>query len=389
MVAILSIVTLVSLGIACWFYLKNRRAQVSTPHKPARKTSKKKIKKKIENAILDCLSDAALLVDAQSIILKANQAAHDLLHSKLIGGNINLFLRHPNVIEALEQAIANKDSVECEITNLEGRRTFALRASPYSDGLFVIIRDVTRERDSDKLRVDFVANAGHELRTPLTSILGFIETLQGVAGESPDLRNRFLKIADLEAHRMEQLIDDLLSLSKIELDRYRRPEGEINLPLAIDNAVELVNLSGERDGHIVKDLPKDLPSVVADFSQIVQVLQNLIDNALKYGNREGSVTVSARLIPELPQQAVKREAVEVVVKDQGEGIAPEHLPRLTERFYRVDAARSRSAGGTGLGLAIVKHIIERHHGTLAITSTIGNGTQVKFTLPAAAPATSR
>ena len=230
------------------------------------------------------------------------------------------------------------------------------------------------------MRVDFVANASHELRTPLATLSGFIETLQGPAAEDEPARRRFLDIMAREAGRMSRLIDDLLSLSRIELDKHVRPVSVLDLEGIIADVGKTLAMrldADERQLLIEEQLP--LPQVIADRDQILQVLHNLISNALKYGRSGTPITVSAVSDHHPGGPAVVR----LSVSDMSEGISAEHLPRLTERFYRVDSLRSRKMGGTGLGLAIVKHIVERHRGRLEIESRPGEGTTVSFTLPQA------
>jgi two-component system phosphate regulon sensor histidine kinase PhoR len=246
------------------------------------------------------------------------------------------------------------------------------------DRLFLLLSDISAARLAERMRVDFVANASHELRTPLATIMGFVETLQGPAVEDEPARRRFLEIMAREAGRMTRLIDDLLSLSRIELDKYVRPTTPIALPPLLADVGKTLAMRLETDQRLLSiEAPDDLPRVVADRDQILQVLHNLVSNALKYGRTGTPILLRAERI-DRPQPMVR-----VSVTDQGEGIALEHLPRLTERFYRVDNSRSRSLGGTGLGLAIVKHIVERHRGELTIDSREGVGTTVAFTMPQA------
>jgi two-component system phosphate regulon sensor histidine kinase PhoR len=225
------------------------------------------------------------------------------------------------------------------------------------------------------MRADFVANASHELRTPLASLLGFIETLEDEkAGGDPALRNRFLGVMAGEAQRMQRLVADLLSLSRIESEKYRLPADTVDLAALIASvADELRQTDPKRGADIALHIAKVLPTVTGDRAQLSQLLHNLVGNAMKYGRAGTAVTI--RLVADAPG------TLTLTVSDQGEGIAPEHLPRLTERFYRVDSGRSRALGGTGLGLAIVKHIVERHRGRLAIASTPGEGTTMTVLLP--------
>jgi two-component system phosphate regulon sensor histidine kinase PhoR len=224
------------------------------------------------------------------------------------------------------------------------------------------------------MRVDFVANASHELRTPLASILGYVETLSDEAGEDPALRQRFLRVVLDEAHRMQRLVEDLMSLSRIEAEKYRSPSAPVDLiDLVCQARDELAVGHAARDRAIEIAAEAPLPPVAGDRVQLSQMIHNLVGNALKYGAPGTPVSIIVAL--DGPR------AIRLTVTDQGEGIAPEHLPRLTERFYRVDPGRSRSLGGTGLGLAIVKHIVERHRGRLDIASVVGKGTRVTVTLP--------
>lgn len=312
----------------------------------------------------------------------ANSAARSLLGERVVGSDIRLTVRHPALLDAVDQVIAEGASDEREITGLGigglggGNRSFRLRALADDDGrCIVLLDDVTQAKATERMRVDFVANASHELRTPLATLTGFIETLQGPAAEDEPARQRFLTIMAQEADRMRRLIDDLMSLSRIELDKFIRP----NQPLALTGiAAEVARTLAMRldadQRQLLIEEPASLPNVMADRDQVLQVLHNLVSNALKYGRSGTPITVS---------MAPAGDMVRISVRDIGEGIAPEHLPRLTERFYRVDSQRSRTMGGTGLGLAIVKHIVERHRGRLEIDSHQGEGTVVSFSLPVA------
>jgi two-component system phosphate regulon sensor histidine kinase PhoR len=243
------------------------------------------------------------------------------------------------------------------------------------DGTRVVyLVDQTGNYATERMRVDFVANASHELRTPLASILGYVETLSDEAGEDPALRQRFLRVVLDEAHRMQRLVEDLMSLSRIEAEKYRSPSAPVDLiDLVCQARDELAVGHAARDRAIEIAAEAPLPPVAGDRVQLSQMIHNLVGNALKYGAPGTPVSIIVAL--DGPR------AIRLTVTDQGEGIAPEHLPRLTERFYRVDPGRSRSLGGTGLGLAIVKHIVERHRGRLDIASVVGKGTRVTVTLP--------
>ena len=330
---------------------------------------------------IEALADPALLIDAGARITAANDAARQLIGDRAIGDGLAVALRHPAALEAVRLARETGTVVEREVAGI-GRQEglYRLRVVGIGAGeLLLSFRDISAARLAERMRVDFVANASHELRTPLATILGFVETLQGPAAEDPPARQRFLDIMGREASRMTRLIDDLLSLSRIELDKYVRPTTTLALePLLADVGKTLAMRFDSDQRTLTIETPSDLPRVIGDRDQILQVLHNLVSNALKYGRSGTPVRITAERV-ERPQPAVR-----VAVTDQGEGIAAEHLPRLTERFYRVDNSRSRSLGGTGLGLAIVKHIVERHRGELTIDSSEGVGTTIAFTVPQAA-----
>ncbi len=326
---------------------------------------------------LDAMADAAILLNRQRRVLKTNAQCMAMLGLIPTGATIEHYLRQPLALEALDEAISHHKTSERDLVLLTPHeRIFQMRVVAFDDYVLVTLHDISRERLMDRMRVDFVANASHELRTPLATLIGFIETLQTGAADNVPTRERFLHIMSSEAQRMVRLIDDLLSLSRIELDKYIRPTAFVNLKPVIEE-VRNTLLMRLRDEQRVLTINFDdtVINVVADRDQIMQVLHNLISNAIKYGRQGSAITIAA--------QAIDTSTVEICVQDEGDGIALEHLPRLTERFYRVDTARSREMGGTGLGLAIVKHIVERHRGQLRIDSRPGKGTSVRFTLPLA------
>ena len=254
---------------------------------------------------------------------------------------------------------------------------------PIADGgrAVVVLSDRTRERAVERMRADFVANVSHELRTPLASLIGFIDTLRGPAADDPPAQQRFLGIMAEQAARMNRLIDDLLSLSRIELIEHQAPSGRGRAARTGDAAGGRLRAAADASGRSSWTCAwrTNLPAVTGDADQLTQVLQNLLDNAVKYGREGGTV----RLDVAGRRRGRRRPGVVLTVADQGAGIPREHLPRLTERFYRVDTGRSRAAGGTGLGLAIVKHIVNRHRGQLSIESEEGIGTTVSVWLPQA------
>ena len=324
--------------------------------------------------------DEPVLVVRDGRVAAANAAARALLGGHVVGEDARVAIRHPAAAEHLADAPAETDSpLAVELVGLGGvDERWRMRAAAIAPGTRLVhLSNRTGEHIAEKMRVDFVANASHELRTPLASILGYVETLQDAAGEEPALRHRFLGIVFDEARRMERLVEDLMSLSRIEADKFRLPSTRVDLgQLAREVCDTLATQHGDRGADVVLDAADDVPAVTGDRVQLSQLLHNLVGNAMKYGRAGTPVSVTLKRADQLAC---------LVVADEGEGIAPEHLPRLTERFYRVDAGRSRSLGGTGLGLAIVKHIVERHRGRLDIASTPGVGTRVTVALPAPTP----
>jgi two-component system phosphate regulon sensor histidine kinase PhoR len=327
-----------------------------------------------EARLVDAIGEP-VLVATDGRVRIANPAARTLLGTHIVEEDLRLAIRHPAAAERLAPG-APDGSVE--LVGLGGRdQRVQMRVATTAPGDRVIhLIDRTTNYAAERARVDFVANASHELRTPLAAILGFIETLDDEkAGSDAEVRKRFLGVMFKEARRMQRLIDDLISLSRIEAEKYQIPETAVALGAVVQEvAGELRDEAGGQRSDLILLLDNDMPPVSADRAQISQVVHNLVSNAYKYGSKGAPVTV-----------ALARDGalVRLSVTDQGDGISPEHLPRLTERFYRIDSGRSRSIGGTGLGLAIVKHIVERHRGRLEIVSKQGVGTTVSILLPPA------
>ena len=331
--------------------------------------------------VIEAIVEPVLIV-AQGRVSHANATALALLGGHIVGEDVRVAIRHPAAAERLAGPIA---ATPPGPTNLVGLGSLDQHWEMHvghagDDGAgggqrIVQLIDRTGNYAAERMRVDFVANASHELRTPLASILGYIETLgDEKAGADAKVRARFLKIMFDEARRMQRLVEDLISLSRIEAEKYRLPDRAVDLAELIGEVCsELLDVADGRSGDIVAALGPDVPPVSGDRAQLSQVLHNLIGNAMKYGRAGTPVTVRLWLDP--------AGMVRIAVADEGDGIAPEHLPRLTERFYRVDPGRSRAAGGTGLGLSIVKHVIERHRGRLDLASTLGQGTTVTIMLP--------
>ena len=327
--------------------------------------------------LIEGLTEAAIIVRGASVVM-SNRAARNLLGVAIEGVDVRQVLPHPAVVQRLVRGGVTGPE-EVEAAGFGGsRRHWLVRISPLGDGaLLVRLIDRSEARAAEQMRVDFVANASHELRTPLSTLIGYTETLRERTAElDGGTQERFLTIVHDEARRMQRVVEDLISLSRIEAEKFTTPTEAVDLEQLIEVSVESAKrMAEQRSSTLVCNIEPDLPSIAADASQILQVLDNLVTNALRYGEPGTPVTISATL---------EDEMVHLAVADQGEGIAPEHVKRLTERFYRVDTSRSRSLGGTGLGLSIVKHIVERHRGRLTIRSVVGHGTSVEVLLPVAA-----
>ncbi len=346
----------------------------------------------VVQALVGGMPDAALLLDRAGRVLHFNDAAAQLAPA-LRRGELALFaLRSPEIIAALRQAIATREPQRAEyVERVPAERWMELIVTPLSlpaafGGTEVCIlltfHDQTPLRRVEEMRADFVANASHELRTPLAALSGFIDTLQGPARDDAKARERFLGIMQAQATRMARLIDDLLSLSRVELSAHVRPDVTVDLVPLIRQVVDgLEPLAGERGVAVEVDLPSAPVMVAGDAEELLRVFENLIENALKYGASGGRVVVTLAG----PVRGSGNGEIRVAVRDFGPGIAPEHLPRLTERFYRVDVGDSRAQGGTGLGLALVKHILSRHRGRLAIESVAGEGATFTVVLPPPRP----
>jgi two-component system phosphate regulon sensor histidine kinase PhoR len=339
--------------------------------------------------VLAGLPQPVIALDVQGDVLAANAPARAVAPALRRGEPVSLALRVPEVLEAIRRAIASDVPQRVEfIERVPIERWYeaivvpvALRGAALQTParlVLVTLDDLTPLRRMEEMRADFVANASHELRTPLAALSGFIETLQGQARDDPTARAKFLTIMQAQATRMARLIDDLLSLSRIELNAHLRPNTRVDLRNIVRQVVDgLQTLARDREVDIGVTASADQVEVQGDRDELLRVFENLIENALKYAASGKRVEIS------LSADSVRNEA-RVAVRDFGPGIAPEHLPRLTERFYRVDVADSRAQGGTGLGLALVKHILNRHGGRLTIESVAGQGATFTAVLPLAA-----
>lgn len=343
--------------------------------------------------LLDALPAPLLMINSHGIVMQTNAVARQLFGRELENRPLTAVLRDPAVLEAVDRVLdgsAQKRSVQVTLGSTV-ERTFHVEVQHLDDDIplaahaLVTLHDITALVRAEQMRADFVANASHELRTPLTSILGFVETLRGPARDDQEAQDRFLAIMYQQASRMRRLIEDLLSLSRIELREHTPPTAAVRLDQVISDVVDgLEILAEDKEMPVEVSIAPDVPDVLGDADELTQVLQNLISNGIKYGKNGTPLEIRAEFVERGPAQmphAVRSRCVAVHVTDHGDGIAKEHLPRLTERFYRVDTARSRQLGGTGLGLAIVKHIVNRHRGALLIDSTVGHGATFSVYLP--------
>jgi two-component system, OmpR family, phosphate regulon sensor histidine kinase PhoR len=333
-------------------------------------------------AVLAAVPNPLILLDERRRIVRANAAAVDLVGALSLPCDLAAALRNPAILSAADAVLCGGAALAVEFTlavpvERQLRAHFARIEQRSPDGAVAVLslHDITELKRAEQLRADFVANASHELRTPLATLSAFIETLRGAARDDAEARDRFLAIMSGEATRMTRLVEDLLSLSRIELNEHVPPQGRVALASLLQPLAEALELrAGARKMRIALNLPPDIPQVLGDRDELVQVFQNLLDNAIKYGRAGTEINIGAAAARR--QASGERGAADFIalaIRDYGEGIAREHLPRLTERFYRVDTARSREMGGTGLGLAIVKHIVNRHRGFLEIDSTVGQG----------------
>ena len=367
---------------------------------------------------LEGLSDPVMLaaggepaLATEPRLVFANAAARELLRLPRRGGLLAAAIRNPAVLEALEEALHGRVEAQAEFE--EGGalgRVWRARARPLPSEsgqrlALLWLHDETDARRNERMRADFLANASHELRTPLASLAGFIETLRGHAKDDAEARDRFLAIMAQQADRMSRLIDDLLSLSRIELNEHIAPSGTVVLARTVNDVLDALGpLAAERHVRIdVRMPPAGQTEVAGDRDQLIQVIQNLVDNAIKFAGDGGVVTVeivagvsaedavaprspgAARLSLLSPDRAEGGRYAVLRVTDSGPGIAREHLPRLSERFYRVEGQKTGLRGGTGLGLAIVKHIVNRHRGGLLVESTEGEGSTFTAYVPMLKP----
>jgi two-component system phosphate regulon sensor histidine kinase PhoR len=330
-------------------------------------------------AFIDSSADAILMVE-NARVTAANQVALRLLGPNIVSQNVRMAFRHAGAIERLTDPDAQHSGHPIRLVGIgQKNQLWDMRIQTMGPSQKIVhMADRSGTQAAEKMRVDFVANASHELLTPLAAIKGFIETLDDpAAGDDVATRSRFLGIMATETDRMQALVRDLMSLSRIEAEKYDPPQTPVDFSdVVMETVDQLRNSQKERGADIMIDVMAGLPPVMGDSGQLRQLASNILNNALKYGRAGTPVTVSL-------VRSRSGAMINFTVADVGDGIAPEHLPRLTERFYRVDSGRSRLVGGTGLGLSLVKHIVDRHRGHLEIRSTVGKGTTVSILLPVA------
>ena len=334
--------------------------------------------------MIDAVPMPMLLIGADERITRVNSLARAVF-GDCEGRHYLIVLRHPEPAAAIEKALSGEPGGALNWRNSgAGReRHYQGRVAALSDGsVSFAFQDVSDVEHAADMRRDFVANVSHELRTPLTALMGFVETLRGAAKDDPAARERFLGIMEREALRMNRLVGELLSLSRVEAEERVRPTAKIEPRTLVVSAMNTLRPMAEAAGVTLEsDFAPSVPKIRADFDQMTQVLHNLIENGVKYGGSGGRIRVQLQFLKHDAQ--LRGPAVSIAVRDFGEGIPAIHLPRLTERFYRVDNHRSREKGGTGLGLAIVKHILNRHRGRLKVESREGEGSSFEIILPAA------
>lgn len=357
-------------------------------------------------AVVSALPNACILLNSEGEVALQNKAARVLTSPIEQGQHLSLILRSPDVLEAFGRAVAENEAQSLNyFERVPVNRWLEAHVAPIGSDVFddvstacndrptdvargetwylLLLTDLTQQQRLEQMRADFVSNASHELRTPLASLLGFIETLQGPARDDPDATQKFLEIMREQASRMARLITDLMSLSKIEQNAHIRPDTVVDAGTIVRHVVDSLSILASKKSvalHVDLENEQDL-QVLGDRDELIQVTQNLIENAIKYGASGERVDVKVARV--LPKWQTQRHWIEISVKDFGPGIASEHVPRLTERFYRVDIAQSRETGGTGLGLAIAKHILNRHRGKLFVESEIGEGAIFTVMLEAA------
>lgn len=350
------------------------------------------LKREILAAVLSALPLPVIALDRERRLIAANTRAREVAGRFEPGRDVTYMFRAPELLELIDTAIGSGQAGSCElVSDRDGAGIFDAHVSPVAitnqddNSILVALIDKTASREAERMKSEFVANVSHELRSPLTTVMGAIETLQGPARNDEASRTRFLGLMEREAQRMRGIVEDLLSLANIESHRYVAPRGAVDLSGVIDSVVEtLAPRAHEREMQIKVNKTGEPLMVEGDQGEVVQILDNLLDNAIKYGRASSEITVSATVPVKNPR--TKQDCVLISIHNFGNPIPPEDVPRVTQRFFRVDKSRSRELGGTGLGLAIVKHIVQRHGGSMNIDSDAESGTDFSIYLPIASPA---
>jgi two-component system phosphate regulon sensor histidine kinase PhoR len=345
--------------------------------------------------ILDALPDPILMVARDGHVARTNRTGRELFGNDVVGRDLAAVTRDPALLDAVYAARDKGEASNIEVGVMAARvaRTYGANVAPLpvrgngGPAVMAVLHDLTAIKRTEQMRVDFVANASHEIRSPLATLVGCIETMRGPARDDQEAWDGFLEMMDDQGRRMTRLVGDLLSLSRIELNEHTQPTGEVKLATVLAHTQTALEWEATAKDMVIRlKLDDNLPTVRGETGEIEQVAYNLLSNAIKYGRAGTEITVTGGMRQAPPERARMDRAPVVwfAVRDRGEGIAEEHLPRLTERFYRVDTARSRELGGTGLGLAIVKHVLNRHRGDMTIDSAAGEGSIFSVYLPAVA-----
>ena len=348
------------------------------------KTPEEERRSELLAAFAQSLPEPVIVVSRDMLVIAANQPARAILPALRTGDPLVLALRAPEVIDSVRRVAASREQekviwrerVPVERIYEVSVRALSTAAAPSGDVVLTLL-DLTEAHRVERMRADFVANASHELRTPLSSLLGFIETLEGAARDDASARARFLVIMRQQAQRMARLIDDLLSLSRIEQNAHVPPDASVDLSALVPHVVDALTPLGAESRAAIAIIRADPCVVTGDRDELVRVIENLVENAIKYGGpaeTDGPAEIEIEI-------AAEGRLARFTVRDFGRGIAREHVPRLTERFYRIDVGDSRAKGGTGLGLSIVNHIVARHRGRLTIESAPGQGAAFSVWLP--------
>ncbi|MCX7339647.1 MAG: ATP-binding protein [Hyphomicrobiales bacterium] len=340
------------------------------------------VAQQIDPALIDAFALPLIVTDGNAMVIGSSASAQRIFPGIAYGRPVSLAIRDPDFLEAVTLTMADQTSrVIMLIESAALDRALRVHVNPVPSAVdrrglvMAVFEDLTEQRATERMRVDFIANASHELRTPLASLLGFIETLQGPAREDHKARERFLPIMREQAGRMSRLIDDLLSLSRAELRAHQQPTSPIDLTSIVREIIDSLSLSAKERGVMLEvGLPSRPALIKGDRDDLLRLVENLVENGIRYGRDGGRVLIAVTEAEPGP--------VTLSVRDHGPGIAPEHIPRLTERFYRADLSHSREVGGTGLGLAIVKHLVARHRARLEIESVPGDGATFRVIFPA-------